>query len=268
MQVNKIGQQKKIRQGTIFSISGIKVPKSERSKKLIQFKNMYPEVDLKGVTYGIVLSQTCDLVETENRSIKIPYINISLVEPIDRFISDDYKDKIEKIFNKHSFDYSIKSHKIKITNRDSIIHGFKKSFNSIFQNNEKYLYFLVLPWRQKSRMFVVNLTKSFPLKSQHSRLIQEASKFQLEPFFESSLGWKMVDLYGRVGTPDYKDKELSILSKNLLKRVLKAAKDNNERLELSAEEFEKIKATRNATVKEKTDTFIKVMFGSSLDKMK
>ena len=74
MQVAKIRKPiQHLRQGTIISISKLKF---KDGNKKISFQDMYKKADLKRVNYGIVLTQTCDLVEGGQRKIKTPYINI------------------------------------------------------------------------------------------------------------------------------------------------------------------------------------------------
>ena len=65
MQIEKSSDKTKIQQGSIFSIKNIKF-NSKIGKKKLGFNDIYPEVNLKNIDYGIILSQSCDLVERKN----------------------------------------------------------------------------------------------------------------------------------------------------------------------------------------------------------
>ena len=133
---------------------------------------MYPEVNVTGVTYGVVLTQTCDLVLDKQGNARIPYINIALAEPIDRYIDDEYAQRLKAIYEKHSLNFSPNDrNKYIFINHEPVVDMLVKDFTGLFQNNAKYFYFMELPRLTKNRMYVLNLTKVFPLKSRHSKVL-------------------------------------------------------------------------------------------------
>ena len=263
MQVNKIPNNfQHLRQGTVVSIVDLKFSNESKysRKKEISFKDMYPEVNLTGVTYGIILTQTCDLVLNKEREISAPYINFVLAEPIDRYIDDEYNEKLNKIYEKYSLQFAPDDKRnYTLRDRESILDLVTKDFARLFQNNDKYLYFLVLPWGIKSRMYILNLTKVFPFRRQHNKVFLKKSKYQLKPFFENKLGWKIANLYGRVATPDYKKTDLKELTRNLLKRIEDKNKYERNAIEIKDDDFKEAKNLRNASLKKRSEFFTELM---------
>ena len=66
-------KESSLRQGTIISLRNIAFENKNKSK-LVPFYNLFPEVNLKGINYGIILTQTCDLVKEGSRQVKAPFI--------------------------------------------------------------------------------------------------------------------------------------------------------------------------------------------------
>lgn len=65
------------------------------------------------------------------------------------------------------------------------------------------------------------MTKTFAIRSKHHVAIKAKAKYQLKPFFENKLGWKLAEMFGRVGTPDYVDSDIKKLSNILMKNAEK-----------------------------------------------
>lgn len=227
MQVAKISKsQKNLRQGTIFSLKALKF--DDGNNTTISFAQMYPKVDLKRINYAIVLSQTCDLVDNEKRKIKTPYVLIGLLEPTQVYFEEKFKEELQATIKKNTIDFNLGTAGVfPIINEDKVNEWIGKTLVNIFQNNDPFYYFVTIKQGKKLLLFNVNLTKTFAVRSSHHHLIFGKAKYQLKPFFENKLGWKLAEMYGRVGTPDYVDSDIKKLSKALMKNAEKTISEFN-----------------------------------------
>lgn len=256
MQVDKFKKSNKsLSQGTVFKFEKLIFtnPKSKKSKKL-KFSDMYPEANMQGVGFGIVLSQSCDLVNEGGRTISTPYITIAMLDPIERYFEEFYQDKMQKTVVDNSLDFKIGEESRRFINEETVTLKMLNDAKTLFQNNEKFYFFISLKDKTKEELFSVNLTKVFPIKSMHCEQILKKSVFQLKPFFENKLGWKLAEVYGRVGTPDYSDAELKRLSKLLLDKVSAKIKFG-EGIQIGKDDFTQLKALQNARKEKKEEYF-------------
>lgn len=258
MQISLIkSTRKNLRQGTIVSLSRLSFENPLGEK--LTFQTMYPELNMKGVKYCIILSQTCDLVNDGKRSVTTPFINIALLEPIQRYFEENFESVIREQIKKSTLDFKTDDSTIKkLINKNSVIDQIKLKFNRIFQNNEKFFFFISIQDKKKLSLYTVNLTKSFPLRSTHYTSLASKAKFQLKPFFENKLGWKLADIYGRVGTPDYAEADLKKLSEILFVGVKPIFKDA-EGIEVEEEDFNHAKGLIKAKVEKRKNFFVSLM---------
>lgn len=126
MQVRRSLNKKDLKQGTIFSIKKLKLLSKDKSKT-ITFKSIYPEVNLDKITYGVVLSQSCDLVLRKG-ILKTPYIVIALLEPIDKFVTQKLSKKISEFMQPVSFSYK----KYIFINENTLQNKTHNNFNTLF----------------------------------------------------------------------------------------------------------------------------------------
>lgn len=255
MQVKKFpSTQKSLSQGTIFTFKKLKFKKIDGNGTL-SFAEMYPEAKLTNVNYGIVLSQTCDLVNEGSRKIETPYVITALLDPIERYFEEHYQEKVTKTVSDNTFDFPVdENENRKFLNKQVIIDKVTKDLERFFLNNEKFFFFVSIKDKTKTELYTINLTKMFPIKAAHCEELLKKAEYQLKPFFENKLGWKLAEVYGRVGTPDYKQSELKELTEILLNKV--SSKVNfGQGIPISNDDFGKAKNLAKAK-KEKRDAFL------------
>lgn len=257
MQVHELDERPKhLQQGSIFEIFGLTL---FHEGKALSLRDFYPHLSLEGVRYGIVVSQSCDLVRDDvaegaerDRSPKVPYISIGFLEPFPRYVQRsgvDWNkarlawmgpdDEGEGDETEYTF---ISSQRLRTV--------LSRSMRDLLQNNEKCYFFVSFPGNSPSeRYFVLNLTKIVPIRVAHYSAILERVTHQLTTEFENKLGWKLAELYGRVGTKDYKTSELDFLIEELqdvigpviMSELTRAIKVEDEKL------FEKAQALAKKT---------------------
>ncbi len=158
MQTRSVSSKKTLKQGTIFSIKNIKFNSTDKKKKL-KFNDIYPEVKLQNITYGIILSQSCDLVKrNKTPSLKTPYILTALLEPIEKFIEQKYSLQVNELLRK----YSLSRNKYTFIDIENLKEHLHKNCQRLFGNRETFYFFVSLGTGKRQRMFYVNLVKCFP----------------------------------------------------------------------------------------------------------
>ncbi len=214
----------------IFEIPSLKLD-FDKAKKTI--KELYPEASLDNVKYGLILTQSCDLVhdkffeqqggtldkdEKNNykyRLPKIPHITFCLLEPINSYISEF----LSKNESKFLFKIEDPVPTNKTTNVLSSSKALKlvlREFGRFFQNNHPWAFFITIQSKDRKEYYFVNLTKILPLRIIHYSSILQNSKFQLTNEFSNKLAWKLATLYGRIGTKDYSRKAITEIIKDIL----------------------------------------------------
>ncbi len=253
MQVTRF-KESFLRQGTIISLRSIAFENRNKSK-MISFNNLFPEVNLKGINYGIILTQTCDLVREGNRKVKAPFIAMALLEPIERYIEDKYYEDLKLILERNFLDFEIKGHTRKFVNKEKVLRSIGKDLGRIFQNNEKYYFFITMTQWNNLRLFTVNLSKVFSLRNSQYDILFSKAKYQLKLPFENKLGWKLAEMYGRIGTPDYKEADINKLSIKIFEKLNKKL-GAIDAFYLKNDEFIRAKKLENAREEKKEEFFI------------
>ena len=216
MQTRSVLDKDTLKQGTIFSIRNIKFDSTNKKKKL-KFKDIYPEVKLHNITYGIILSQSCDLVRREKEPpLKTPYILTALLEPIEKFIEQKYALQADKLLGK----YSLSHRKLTFIDRENLRNHLRKNCQRLFDNRETFYFFVSLGAGKNQRMFYVNLVKCFPFKIMHYDTFIQNSKYELKPDFANKLGYMLSYIYGRVGIPDYTREQVNSLTELMTKKLI------------------------------------------------
>ena len=164
MQVKKASNKDELKQGTIFSIKNIVFDSKDRKTKL-QFQEIYPEVNIDKVDYGIILSQSCDLVRRSKKHLlKTPYITIALLEPIEKFIEQKFSKTIESLVE----EYSMQHENYRIINKEKLLNKISDKCSKLFDNRETFYFFISIELKEElTKMFYVNLVKTFPFKVMH-----------------------------------------------------------------------------------------------------
>ena len=226
----KRNEKRSLSQGMIFEIPKLKL-KFDNTKKTI--KELYPEASLDNVNYGLILTQSCDLVhdkifeqhgglldksEKNNykyRLPKIPHITFCLLEPINSFISE--------FLSKNESKFLFKTEDTAPNNKNTAVFSSRKAlklvlreFDKFFQNNHPWAFFITIQSKGRREYYFVNLTKILPLRIVHYKSILQTSRFQLTNEFSNKLAWKLATLYGRIGTQDYSTKAITEIIEDIL----------------------------------------------------
>lgn len=204
MQIKKASSKNELKQGTIFSIKKISFDFKARDKKL-KFRQIYPEVNIDSVDYGIILSQSCDLVRRGEKSLpKTPYITIALLEPIEKFIEQKFLKTIEKLVQEYSLQYE----NYRIINKEELVNKISEKYSKLFDNRETFYFFIPI---ELDQMFYVNLVKTLPFKAMHYETFAKNAKYELNTAFANKLGDMLSYIYGRVGVENYSKKQMEYL---------------------------------------------------------
>jgi hypothetical protein len=150
--------------------------------------------------YLIVLTQTCDLVSREDLLCKARYISLAAVRSLDTAV----KRELEK--------YQRSQREVRANYCNLEAKGLIKQFFARLLNNNELGYFylhkdLGLGIQDPVVAF---LSLSIAIKADlHYQKCLQARVAQLEENFQAKLGWLVGNMYSRVGTPDWTDKECS-----------------------------------------------------------
>lgn len=256
MQTRPVSNKSILKQGTIFSIKNIRFASTDRRKKL-KFNDIYREVNLQNITYGIILSQSCDLVKREKKPfLKTPYITIALLEPIEKFIEQKYSQQANELLQNHSLSHN----KYTFINTEGLKKNLYKNCQRLFGNRETFYFFVSLGTGKKQRMFYINLVKSFPFKIMHYDTFSQNSKYELKPGFANKLGYMLSYIYGRVGIPDYTRSQVNnlteLMTKKLISSLKKQYKGNREYYRLEPSQFVNLCNKLGSSKKPKIDETI------------
>ena len=156
--------------------------------------------------YLVVLTQECDLARRGSSPCKSPYILIGVV----RYFSVLLERKIEGIVSHRSpTPYPILSEK-----ENS---GLDQFLSRIFNNNETDYYFFP---KSPSQGFPENccafLRLAVPIKAEHYDKCVDAKILEINDAHRAKLGYKIGEIYSRVGTEDLTSTELRTLKKEAI----------------------------------------------------
>lgn len=228
----------KIKQGSIFSLKDLRFSATENDlarfskmrapdeierikKEGFTFQDFYPftEFDITTDDLAIIVTQTCDLEKgkeeiaeykdkkitpkTITRVPKVPFINISILEPFERLVLNTIErhGKLNEILLRVNLD---KQDSIFVVCPDRIYS--KESIAEIistFNNDHKHIFFVAISSDKGITLKGIDLSKIFPIRVDHYENISAHIKFELKDEFANALGWKIAELYGRVGLTTY-----------------------------------------------------------------
>jgi hypothetical protein len=159
--------------------------------------------------YFMVLTQSCDLVERSEGSVKAPYIIVAPVRSLDAAL-DKYVREYER---------SSVSHEVPIIGEKCRI-KLVESLGRLFNNNEPNYFYLDASGTELTTDCVAVLRLSIAIKtSLHLDTCKQAKILQLKEIFQTKLGWLVGQLYSRVGTEDWNQQELSRKRNKIVDRV-------------------------------------------------
>jgi len=204
MQLDKVDPEHRpvesLAQGSVFTIEGLSFLFEGEKFTL---KGFYPEVNLSGVRHGMVMSQSCDLVRSGGRKIKVPYITIGFLEPFHRHIRRD------EDWSKVALPWTISTsdqgeERYTLVCSDFLESALEENLDNLLQNNAKNHFFVSFEEDPVDlRYYTLNLTKAFPIQSRHYDELAKNVTHVLKSDFAHKLGWKLAELYGRAATEDY-----------------------------------------------------------------
>lgn len=159
---------------------------------------VHPHFNREEYKYFLVLTQTCDLYRSKDRSIKTKYINIAAVRPLE--------DILMKEAAKFSSSYlEKKTNKIFDEQKRSVIYDFV----SKLLNNNATDYFYLHNDLTITEPLVAVLRVSIALKAEeHYDTCLNSKRLELENSFKAKLGWLIGNLYSRVSTEDWESYQM------------------------------------------------------------
>lgn len=141
--------------------------------------------------YAMVLTQSCDLVRTQNRKPKLTHINVCLVRSlkwlIQRLIIDEIKPLSiagENLLQKDTLDQ------------------LKDKLSKLLNNSDQKTYFFLPKQLPFVEDMVAILPLSFSFRTDHYDLLLQNRVLWLKSEFQAKVGNIISQLYGRIGTPD------------------------------------------------------------------
>lgn len=144
----------------------------------------------------LVVTQSCDLVQRKTGSCKARHISLAVIREFDRvlpgLVSEICAFKNTQIFRSES----------KLEAKEFVS-------RVLDQNEQARGLFYLHPSADAgiATASVAFLRVTITLRQEHYELLQRCRVGRLEPEFTNKLGWLVGNLYSRVGTPDWADKE-------------------------------------------------------------
>jgi hypothetical protein len=141
--------------------------------------------------YFVVLTQSCDLVMRDGGPCNARYVTLAPVRPLPAIIDREFGSKLKALDDGQHF----ASHRIK---------GEVERFLArLFNNNEPGLFYLEEDNGAKvPEAMCVVLALPIALKAEHYPTFLAARVVGIDDTFQAKLGWKLGEIYSRVGTPD------------------------------------------------------------------
>ena len=200
------------------------------------FQDFYPftEFDPSIDDLAIVVTQTCDLEKgpeeiatvkiidkekivskiASTRVPKVPFINVGLLEPFERLILNTLERHGKLQFDDFLMVVDLGDEGTQMVCCFDKIYSIDiiKDILKIFNNDHKHIFFIPF-CRDDSTIELkgVDLSKLFPIRVEHHELIAQQAKYYLKDEFANSLGWRLAELYGRVGLTTYSVENMVLL---------------------------------------------------------
>lgn len=250
MQTTAITSKKSLFQGDIFNIKNMRLkqrPGDGRSKH-ISLSKCYPTIKIKDVKFGILITQSCDL---DHRDEDFLYLTVGFLEPLEKYVQKLIKaDELTK----NKFTFKINGNDFDIYNKTKLVKKIQDNLDRLFKNNLPWAFFISI----SEGLFIINLTKTVPIRWEHQALVKRRLKYRLKDQFRSKLSWKYASLFGRAGADDYSKQELKKLSNDVLRMV----EQNNlisKGIILNEKPYQRLKQVENPNAKDRNTVFTNVM---------
>ncbi|HAU1874563.1 TPA: hypothetical protein ACF5XO_000685 [Legionella pneumophila] len=175
------------------------------------FKKYYSGLKIKPyeIRYLMVINQSCDLVNNNERKPKSEHINLCVVSKFSRYL-----DRIKTKYIKKK----IKNH---IIIEEVIYQEIKQKIARLINNSESKEHFFLPRIDPFKENMVAVLSFSYPFRCKHYDLIKKNRVLSLKPEFQAKVGYLIGNLYNRIATPDlncnnFTDQDLSCFVDDLL----------------------------------------------------
>lgn len=219
MQVQPVTSPTTLKQGSIFTLKGLFFQGEEGSALSIQ--QLCPHLALVGAERGIVFSQSCDLYRGAGRPGKSAFISVGFLYPFGQYIPAAGID-----WSKATLDWRMPGADMQWTLYcpKALVSQISKQLSTLLQNNSDDLFFVSFTDEPlEKRYFFLTLAQALTLRPSDYDSVLKNVTHELTTEFENKLGWKLADLYGRVGTTDYTPKNLSGVVEELIDLAAPAA---------------------------------------------
>jgi len=162
------------------------------------FKDVHPYFcDPKYIAF-IVTTQSCDLIQREGKPCKADYINLAVIRDLESCLSQFFDNVCQKVADGVYFEHS----------KTAALQLLERILN---QNEQALGLFYLHPDSDTigiADYAVALLRVSVAVRAkEHYQLLQGVRTGRLSAEFRNKLGWLVGNLYSRVGTPDWSDKE-------------------------------------------------------------
>lgn len=148
--------------------------------------------------YFIVLTQSCDLV-LRSGQCKSRYISLAPVRSLKSILKVEFE---HQIYNRAPSARAYASMRTKTS--------MEQFLERVFNNNDPaYFYLEQSPAQGVAEPMCALLSLPISIKTEHYKLCFNARSISLKDEFQAKIGWLIGQLYSRVGTPDWKKRELT-----------------------------------------------------------
>lgn len=158
----------------------------------------------------LVLTQGCDLVTRKATGCKARYVTLAAIRELDQVLP-----RILREISGHNETSPL------ITERRVEAEQFVARLIDQNEQSRGLFYLHADGDAGIATASIAFLRVSFSLRRQHYPVIQRARKGRLDPQFSSKLGWLSGNLFSRVATPDWDEKEGAGSGKSFAKKLLK-----------------------------------------------
>lgn len=168
-------------------------------------RHVHPHYLNADYKYLIVLTQTCDLERRSGNKVKAQYITLAAVRPLETLI---YRE-----LSKYKNDILEKGKIIDTKNRIRVNDFFVRLLNN---NEPNYFYLNKDLGIDFEDNYVAFLRLSIAIKVEHYDACLKAKRLELRDEFKGKLGWLVGNIYSRIGTRDWNEKEIKEEVKKIL----------------------------------------------------
>lgn len=195
--------------------------------------------DILQFTHFIVITQSCDLIKRRGR-FNAPYITVAAVGPFRHFVRNFFNAKRRKLPNT-DFTFISENEKAR----------WSQLLERFLNNTENEHFFLPKDGHENlEEDLLAHLRLTAALDKNCYDILAKAKVAELEDIFQAKLGWLKGNIYSRVATPDYSEREAN--PKEILEGFIEKYTPKDDQVWLStiqAENLRKIIREKSGTDK-------------------